>query len=190
MRDEAMNDRDELDLLLDSALATYIDAEAKPGLAQRILAATSQCEPRRPAFRWLAVAVPALAAVLVVAMLWRQHADSPSETAPAAARVVPSASGSGLAVGPEQVDHQVARRAVKPTINQSTPSALPRRKVFPTPTPLAPQEQALMELASRRSEEVPAQVAKSATRSEQPVEPIHIAAIDIPPLNPPDKGAN
>ena len=63
MRDKAMQDRNELDILLDAALATYANPEPSPGLTPRILAATRAID-RHPPVRWMALAVPALAAAL------------------------------------------------------------------------------------------------------------------------------
>ena len=192
MRDDAM-ERDELDLLLDQqidgALATYIDAEAKPGLAHSILAATSRREPRgRPALRWLAVAVPALAAVLLVAILVAHRANSPSQTAHVVAQAPSATPRTVLPAKPGRLSPLVAR-AVKVRDAHVAPS-LPRREVFPTPVPLTAEEQALLAGRKPNSQQVSTQLAQSATRSEQPVEPIHIADIHIPPLNPPDNGGN
>jgi hypothetical protein len=66
-------------------------------------------------------------------------------------------------------------------------ASLPRQEVFPTPTPLTPQEQALAALATRNPGNVSQSVAEA---QKQPVEPLEIAAIRIKPLNPPDKGQN
>jgi hypothetical protein len=64
-------------------------------------------------------------------------------------------------------------------------------EVFPTPAPLSPEEQALADLVNRDPRIVTRQIAQSAiTPQPQPVERIHIAAIHIPPLNPPDNGGN
>ncbi len=192
MHDDGINERDELDALLDAALVTYTDAEAEPGLACRILAATSRRQRRRPALRWLAVAVPALAALLLVAMILRRHSDSPSETPHVVAQAPSAAPRVVLPAKPARPNPSVARWAVKAgDAHVAAAPALPRLEVFPTPAPLTAEEQTLLKSVNGRSEEVPAQTAQSATRSEErAVEPIHIAAIHIPPLNPPDNGSN
>jgi hypothetical protein len=193
MHDDAMNERDELDSQLDAALATYTDAEAEPGLAYRILAATSRRQSRRPALRWLAVAVPALAAAVLVATLLLHRAGLPSETPHFAAQAPSAAPRVVLPAKPARPNPSVARWAVKARDSHVAPSPLPRREVFPTPSPLTAEEQALLKLGNRRLEEVPAQEVPAQTvqsATQGPVEPIHIAAIHIPPLNPPDNGSN
>ena len=202
MYDDTTNERDELDSLLDAALATYVDAEARPGLAHGILAVTSRREPRRLLIRWLPVGVPALAAVLLIAVFVAHRVSSPAESAPAVARLSSSASGPDLRArstpqtsGPQASSPPVRsdgrRREVKVVTTRQGPAPLPRLEVFPTPTALTAEEKTMLAVANRGSKEVAAQVAESATRSEEhPVEPIHIAAIHIPPLNPPDNGSN
>jgi hypothetical protein len=64
MRDDPTQDRDELDILLDAALATYVDSEPSPSLRPRILAAASDLD--RPSLGWLSWAIPALAAALLM----------------------------------------------------------------------------------------------------------------------------
>ena len=64
---------------------------------------------------------------------------------------------------------------------------LPRLEVFPMPTPLTSEEQALVALANRNLGDNTQPFARNQT---QPVEPLRIAVIQIPPLNPPDNGGN
>ena len=64
MPDNPMQKGDELDILLDAALATYIDSEPSPGLTRRILAVTKDLDCRA-SVRWLHWAVPTLAALLL-----------------------------------------------------------------------------------------------------------------------------
>jgi len=196
MHNDTLNERDDLDLLLDAALNTYVDAEAKPGFSHRILTATSRAEPRRSPIRWIPPTAAALAAAVLIAIALHRS-GSPWETEPTVshfpqAPVVPTPatpSGPAIPVRSSAPAHS-SGPAVKAAIAQAAP-ALPKREVFPTPAPLTAEEQALLAGAKHRSEEVSAQLAQSATgKNEQPVEPIHIAAIDIPPLNPSDKGNN
>jgi hypothetical protein len=62
-------------------------------------------------------------------------------------------------------------------------ASLPKQEVFPAPTPLTPQEQALAALATRNPGNISQAVAEA---QKQPIEPLEIAAIQIQPLNPPD----
>jgi hypothetical protein len=76
MRDP-VRDKDDLDLLLDSALATYADPGPDSGLEDRVLAAlaaahaetTARIQPRR--WRWLpwVIAIPVAACVILLWML-------------------------------------------------------------------------------------------------------------------------
>jgi hypothetical protein len=196
MRDDPMKERDELDSQLDAALATYVDAEANPGLTYRIISVTSRAltnrtEPRRSSLRWLPLAVPALAAALLVTILLTQRAPVPAAISHHPDQV---SSRTAVSVVPCKVvpckpapAHPPEHRAV--AVVAARPA--PRREVFPTPVPLTAQERAF--LGNRRLGDVPAQEISAQTVQSVPhgpVEPIHIAAIHIPPLNPPDNGNN
>ncbi|MBV8114059.1 MAG: hypothetical protein JO300_04915 [Silvibacterium sp.] len=188
MHKDAIHERDELDAVLDDALATYVDAGAKPGLAQCVFEVTSRRERRRSAIRRWAVAVPALAAAVLTAIFVAHRAGSPSERSPLISSVPSSTSSPALPVQPARRAHSAERHAVKPVTNRPAPPALPRREVFPTPAPLTAEEQAVLKLGNQRLEEVSAQTIQSTTQDL--VQPIHIAAIEIPPLNPPDNSSN
>jgi hypothetical protein len=197
MRDDAMNDRDELDILLDAALASYANPEPSPNLTARILAGTREID-RQPLIRWLVWAVPALAALLLVVLLIEHHVLSSHTGSPPTARLsaapdvvhssphAPVFSTPGPTTGTNRAAMgSSSSQPVKPTgVQISKPEPLPRLDVFPTPTPLSPEEQALIDLVNRN----PGQVAQSAARNleqmqEQMVEPLDVAAIHIPPLN-------
>ena len=198
MHDDALTERDELDARLDAALATYVDAEAGPGLARRILTLTSRREARRPALRWLPLAASALAAAVLIAIFIAYRTVSPSATSPIMARVPLNRSGSELSIGPRPTASGLpvrsgVRQTVKPAANLPAQSPLPRREVFPTPVPLSAEEEALLKLGNRGLGEVPAQEVNAQTVQFAPadlVEPIHIATIQIPLLNPPENGNN
>ena len=193
MHDDTLNKRDDLDLLLDAALNTYVDAEAKPGLSHRILTVTSRAEPRRSPIRWIPLAAAALAAVVLIAIVLHRSRSSwetePTVSHSPQAPAVPTPatpSGPAIPVRSSTATHS-SGPAVKAAIAQAAP-ALPKRDVFPTPTPLTAEEQSVLNVSNRSLETVPTQFATR--KNEQPVEPIHIAAIDITPLSPPDKGGN
>ncbi len=56
---------------------------------------------------------------------------------------------------------------------------LPKREVFPTPTPLSSEERALLAFAKRPPKEIPPEL----TGLDRPITPIRIAAIEIKPLD-------
>ncbi len=198
MRDDSTQNRDELDILLDAALATYVDSEPSPSLTPRILAAARDVD-RRPSVGWLSWAVPALAAALLMTIFLTHRPaarrETPQPTADLSAPRVP-ASAERISDTPAK---SIATEAT-PHLGSTPPRAarsvrttapiqplLPRQDVFPTPTPLSPEVQALAALVNRNPERV-AQTGE--TSQPQPIEPLHIAAIHIPPLNPPDNGDN
>jgi hypothetical protein len=198
MRDDAINERDELDAMLDAALETYVDTEATPGLAQRILNVTSRREPRRLMVRWMPLAASALAAAVLIAIFIAHRTVSPSTTSPVMARVPSNRSGPDLPIRSSPTASSLpvrwgGRHAIKAATHPPAQSPLPRREVFPTPAPLTAEEKAVLKLENRGLGEIPAQEVRAQTvqsATQGPVEPIDIAAIHIPPLNPPDNGNN
>jgi hypothetical protein len=203
MRDDSTQGRDELDILLDAALATYVDSEPSPSLTPRILAAARDVD-RRPSVGWLSWAVPALAAALLMTIFLTHRpaarrqtpqptADLSAPRVPASAERIPDTPGNRIAAT-EATPHlgsNPPRAARSVRITAPIQPLLPRQEVFPTPAPLSPEEQALAAEVNRNAEGISRQVAQSADHGpEQPIEPLHIAAIHIPPLNPPDNGDN
>jgi hypothetical protein len=187
-----LRDNEDFDILIDSALATYADVEESPALAARVLAVVRQNQNRRSFRRWLpwAIAIPA-AAGLLVAVLFGMR-STPLHKQPPVSQVVapPPLSGEvATAHAPSPVlrgmpsHRRRAANEVRPA-NHTPP--LPKREVFPTPEPLSREEQVLVYLAVR-SPAVSAQVVDAKPHS---VEPLGIAAIHIPSLNPPDHGGN
>ncbi len=202
MRDNSTQNRDELDALLDAALATYVDFEPSPGLTPRILAAASDLH-RRPSVGWLSWAIPALAAALLMTVFLTHRpaerretsqptADLSAPRVPASAERSPNTSAKSIATElTQRLGSTPPRAARSARTTAPTPPPLPRQNVFPTPTPLSPEEQALAALVNRNPEKVARQIAQAGEASQpQPIEPLRIAAIHIPPLNPPDNGDN
>jgi hypothetical protein len=206
MPDHKSNDRDELDLLLDSALATYADPGPSPNLRSRILPATTQRRRGELLAGWTIWAVPALAAMLAVVILIERHEHGKRTDAPISVRLSPIPHAPQLARQEPIIHSPVTKlettrdalhtnlRRTPTTISASTskPEGLPKEEVFPTPTPLSPQEQAVVSLVNRDSpdsKDLAQQLTRAAPQG-QPTEPLRIAAIHIPPLNPPDNGNN
>jgi hypothetical protein len=193
MQDDAMKDRDDLDILLDAALATYADPGTPPGLTSRIIASARSIDSRRRPVKWLPWAVPALAALLLVVTFFARHALTHRTALPPVVQFSPRPSVHALTTSDPAVAIQQtavrsnSRRTVKATYAAIPQQPLPRLEVFPTPASLSPQEQALAVLANRNLDNITQTVAKSQT---QPVEPLRIATIQIPPLVPSDNGGN
>jgi len=210
-----------LDEEIDAALTAYVDAEVRTGLVQRVLAVTSWREPRSDLrWLPMAVGALAAALVVTVLVVHRvvsRAANSPVAarvTSSTFAPVVPGnesrpRGNTSRAEAQDVVGVLTAR--LKPCRFETSRSSkfsascergrgadsalaatvLPRRDVFPTPSPLTAEEQAVLKLGNRGLGEVPAQEVRAQTIQsvpEEPVDPIHIAAIHIPLLNPPDSG--
>jgi hypothetical protein len=158
---------DELDRMLDEALASYSAQDPWPGLAQRVMA---RLEPKERA-AWWRWAVPALALGGVVAAIVI-HSSRP---VPAPVRVSQiQAVPAPLAPRPE------ARAAqVRPKRLRVKPAAPPRREVFPTPSPLTEEERALLQLVTRSPEVLDEALALRARQTE----PLAIEPLYIPPLS-------
>jgi hypothetical protein len=67
------------------------------------------------------------------------------------------------------------------TAPPAAPEALPRQEVFPSPSPLTPEERAAIALTRE-----PLQMAHQLDTAEVEITPIHIAGLQIKPIAPPD----
>ena len=151
--------RDEFDRRLAAALAEYANVEPPAGMERRILARVRDAGAGRRFvwWRWATVAVPALACVVAVLV----YRDSPVIEPPQVALVTPPA--------------PVLVRPVVKKVLRPVPAPLPRREVFPTPSPLSAEERALVVLV--------AQSAEKAVELLTPVEPKPIEPIRIEQLS-------
>lgn len=197
-----MPEKDDLDLLLGSALATYADPGPESGLEDRILAALAAGEASpvrsRPRRRWLpwTIAIPAVGLLLLwLALPKAMHAPAtvpqiarqlagPTQSAPAApAPEIARKPGSG----PRHLPHSTQpgqRTSVVESVRKAPP---PKLDIFPTPQPLTAEERALAAAATTAPD--PTRQALMATQ-KQPDAPLSIADLEIPPLVPPDGGKN
>ena len=194
-----MPERDDLDRLLDSALATY--AEPRGGLEKRALARVMTRvdeehsvgpAPRR---RWLvwavAISLTACIALYVSISVVRQPHANKVQPAPKHEQ----ASLPPLQTAPQKTLHAVgpskARAAAEVIQHPNTTAATaaapkPKLDVFPAPQPLSAQEQALIALAKQS----PELRREALARAQQDDTPLRISEIQIPPILPPDEGKN
>ena len=191
-----MQDREDLDLQLDAALATYADPEQDSNLAAQILTAIAPVRPVFPPHRQWAIGIPAFAALLLAAFFplchfpTHRHAEStaaasaPKIASEIASRTAPTQPNHVAVSRPPQKTAKARRAHIQPPVEEAS---LPKQEVFPTPTPLTPQERALAALVNHNPGDIRESVAET---EQQPIEPLRIAAIHIPPLNPPEKGEN
>jgi hypothetical protein len=168
---------DELDKLLDEALASYSSEEPRPGLEHRVLSRVrAEVTPRHFGWWLWAVAIPVLASLLVLAISQRLKPQPPTAQ-PNLASASPPVTTVVLPAGSRHVAPRRARRAVnRPAV---TRSPLPKRGVFPLPTPLSAEERALVDLVTRFPDQAREVSIEADQRSMQPIE---ILRIEIPPL--------
>jgi hypothetical protein len=149
--------QDDLDRLIDDALAGYSSAEPLAGLEQRVLRRVRTVRRRH----WWGLALIPAAAVLVLALLPARHVD----VAMAPPRIV-EPQPIGAATVMERLPQAPKRHRTAP------PN--PKRESFPTVSPLTPEEQALVELARTTPEQLP----------PPPAQELEIKPIEIAPLVP------
>jgi hypothetical protein len=171
------NKGDNLDRILDEGLATYSSREPWPGLEERVLSrvASAAEAKRRRIWRWVFLAIPAAACLLVALSVdWRKPE-----------------------VGLVQVPNQVAKVRSEPPVRQDPPAPAPlprvqkrvpvkkivpapsqiaKRDLFPTPVPLSREERALISLALVSPMEAPPVFGESTPIQ---VEPIQIEPLEI-----------
>lgn len=176
----------ELDLQVDRALRNY--ALPSEGLEGRVLTALAAERANAAPRRWFArpriwIASGALAACALLAFLIaiRPVHKTPQQIAGTASpapitQAVPEAPAARNAA-PQPL---AAATVHKPLVRQHRPAPLPKQQLFPSPQPLSPQIQALMQFAAHaplkeRQALVQAQAHFNA--------PIAIAPLRIAPLN-------
>jgi hypothetical protein len=193
-----MREKDDLDLLIDSALATYADPGPDSGLEDRVLVTLAAVrtdtvrERRRWRMRWLpwAVAIPIAAGLLFLWLSPRRDKPLPASV-PQEARSAPPKAIAPHANSSREVRPAIPRRHVIRSAQPASPvqtaqaALLPKLDVFPTPQPLTAEERALVEVVTQTP--LPAREALVEAQSQDTV-PIRIAEIRIPPLEPPDQG--
>lgn len=176
----------ELNRKIDAALSTYADpAESlnPSALATCVLSAAKEKQQGIQWWRWgLAITVPALAVLLIVLYF---PAKPKIEPVRLSASVPPPRQ---IVAMPAPVKPVVPHSAIK--VRYVPPTAQPSRQepkldVFPTPRPLSEQEKLMVAFV----ESAPQEAQKQAAQDSGPIQPITIADLTIPPLDPPAKGA-
>jgi hypothetical protein len=193
-----VRDKDDLNLLIDSALQTYAEPGDEAGVVRRVLGRVAEARVSgqstpRPSWRWMkwAIALPAAACVLLLVIRAPNPPHTPASRAkqshPAQQRaLITPHTGSQPASRSESLQRSNAL-AMNVQLRSVTAAALPKLDVFPTPHPLTPAEQALAAMA--RQTPTPELQALAGTQTQTNV-PVSIAAIHFPPLEPPDPGQN
>jgi len=163
------NTRDKLDRLIDGALADYSDAEPLAGLEARVVSRVRVAGAgRRRMFAWGLGFAVAASVVVVGILIWNGQRVALKPTV---------ASGVAHVEPPPAVSIKGAIR-VRPAARSRHSRALPKLDQFPAPTPLTPEERALITLVQRhpRDAEIFAELQKQADK------PVEIERIRIAPL--------
>ncbi len=162
------NRRDELDRMIDGALADYSDVEPRVGLEERILNRARVARARRRRmFAWgLAFAVAASVVVVGIGIRTEQRPVPKPAAVVKAANVAP----------PVPAIKRAAR--IPARVRAKRPKALPKLEQFPAPTPMTAEERAFVAFVKRDPTEAQQIFAEMQKRDE----PIEIQPIQIPPL--------
>ena len=192
-----MPERDDLDMLIDSALSTY--AEPRPGIEQRILAhieavSSTQSGICRGWRLWVLAGALAMAVVLLVGIPRLMHREVSVTTARATVPdrgpvAVPKNAIPQVPVRhlPRVVKSVLGTAQTKGSTKNTEYSQRPKLDVFPASQPLSTQERALVALAT-----VPSASGRESLMAKQRQldEPLEISAIQIAPITMPDEGKN
>jgi hypothetical protein len=179
MPDEHKN---ELDRLLDQALASYVNQEPDPALRTRILARVAEAEPSAKRL-WLLAPAAACAATIMIALLLHPAMRAPRPV-PAAEPAIASVSQSPAAVPatPRQMIRPPAVLTSRRT-RRSEHAAPARTGSFPSPSPLTAEESILLNFATTHPQQA-RQVLTTTAADRAPlvtkplsIEPVHIAAL-------------
>jgi hypothetical protein len=194
-----MRENDQLDLLIDAALATYSKPPA--GLEDRVLQAVAEAQLASPAISNQAVfpirrILPwalglAAAACVLLALIIHNFGTRPETQAHSNSSLQPQRTASRPGVIATSERHTSLAHKPKAQARRTAPGALvatlPKLDVFPTPQPLTPEEQALSVYAGR----VPKPELEALARAQaQDEKPFPIATAHIPPIRQPDDDQN
>ncbi len=165
----------ELDKLLDSALASYVDQEPDASLRTRVLACAAEARPQ-PWNGWLLGLGTACACAGLLVFLLVHHWSAIDSTPPMVRH------STTASVPPRTAKHfsPAVRKVAADTSRHPRVSArheAPRLAVFPTPAPLTHAEEALLRIATRH----PAQARRIFASAEEDRKPL-LAPITIKPI--------
>jgi hypothetical protein len=165
--------QDELDRVLDGALAKYAAAEPRAGLDERVLAnlrAEQARVPERVWWRWSVAGALVALVVVALAVAWRSGrphapviANHPPTPAPSVQQAGTRATSNGGAIRRTQVPRSRPRVEI---------AANPQLDQFPSPRPLSEEEQLLVRYVHEFPEEA-VLIAKAQAESEKEIEQLN-----------------
>lgn len=194
----------EFELLLRSALATYAEPASDSDLVHGILVRVAAEGVPAPARRWLpwAIAIPVAAGLLALVFLFgTRHMHIPAQdgnqahisqrpfdtTARTGSPATPNSPATRDLSRTPRANAGVMRPRPRPALITAKSEPMPKLDVFPTPQPLTPAERALVAFAVRAPE---SERQSFIGAQEHFQEPVKISAIEIQPIDSPDKGGN
>ena len=193
-----MPEQDELDLLVQSALASYADPGAESGLEGRILARIAAEGAPVARRRWLpwAIALPVAAGLLLLLLLSGHRQKVPQFGQQFQVPSAPQSEVADAGKGTPTVHYPTRKKnsgeglspqRIRESAHAAKDVPSPKREVFPTPQPLSPEELALAEFGASATETERQTFIEAQKQNDAP---LTIAAIEIKPLDPPDHGGN
>ncbi|MGB9415103.1 MAG: hypothetical protein WCB58_02230 [Acidobacteriaceae bacterium] len=162
----------ELDKLLDSALASYVDQEPDASLRTRILACAAEVAPR-PRRLWLLAPAGTCAAAILLALLLHPASRAPEDRSSKASAPPPAASAAKLDRTLIGSAHPHLIAATRHSDNRRKPT--PRRRSLAS-APLTEEEATLLRFAQQHPEQA------REVLSPPPSGPIHIDPVVITPI--------
>lgn len=201
MHEESDTQRPDLDRLIDAALGAYAGADS--GLEQRVLkrvAAERVYAPRFGRVIWAAALAAAACLLLIFILLHARPGPAPQSNArntptlrPAPAETAGPRETASVAPQPTQRPSRSPQR-VRPehAPGRLMAAALPKQQFFPAPRPLSSQERALVNFATQAPAPARDSFVAALQQADAPIAiaDLHIAPIQIPPLEPPQPGTN
>lgn len=149
---------DDLDAILDRGLRSYSAAEPLAGMEERIIRKIQPSRAQRP---WWMLAIPAAAALVLVWVM-------PGPTRQVSPRKEPVIRHAVIAAAPSAPVEHLTERRTHPRTTKASPRGL------------TPEERAMVALATQHPELA---LQASMERPIQPLEPLDIPAIEVPPLS-------
>ena len=164
--------KDELDRILDDALASYSAQEPRLGLERRVMTRIrSEGETTRHPWLRPALAAAVIACAAMAVVMWRtESVRRPGPVAPVERTIAKKTEPPSPVASQEAAQHAGHRRAGRPEHGKR----LPHRGRFPTPAPLPPAEVAFATFVRQAPE-----AARQLAAGDKPLE---IQAINIRPL--------
>lgn len=156
--------QDELDRVLDAALAKYAAVDPRPGLEERVLASL-RAERQWVAYRawwcWSALTAVAAVAIVAIALAWRMGKPSHPEIAHHPSTLPQGARAPEAQIVSNDGGNQFRSRddgPVRKTIARHSPTPVvtagnPKLGEFPSPAPLSEQEKLLQNYVAKYPEQ-------------------------------------